>query len=135
MSKNELKVARLEHANQLIRLIASHGRKFFSHKDRIAELSLDQRGRIWLCDDYTGQLIYTHYSGRWREFSHGGTMRDFIVILRDYIQYGKQLPLGIICYERRGMHDGNVWGYDPDEAMKLRDACKGLPLFIPNAAE
>jgi len=125
---------RLEHANELIRLISSYGRQFFNHEGQIASFHLDRRGRVWFLDEYTKALIYTHYSGRWRKFNHGGTMRDIVERLRDYIKKDDKLPISIICPERRNIDDGNIWGYPPAEAKKLRDACKGLPVFISTAA-
>lgn len=104
---------RLEQANELIRLIASHGRRFFHHEGRIAELRLDARGRVWLVDEYSGQ-----------------SMRRLIERLRDYIKRGTPLPLGIICPVRSFSGPENIWGYESDEAEKLIAACRSLPIFI-----
>jgi hypothetical protein len=53
---------RLEHANQMIQVIAAHGRRFFfsTHHQSHARVVLDSRGRFWWVDDYTGKRIYTH---------------------------------------------------------------------------
>lgn len=119
---------RCMHANEVIRLIATHGRKFFSHDDRVAELQLDGRGRVWFLDAYSGVRIYTHYSRRWKGFSHGGTMRGVIECLRNYIKQGEPLPLDIICPARQSM-DRNIWGYPVEDAHQLRAACCVIPVF------
>ncbi|MGL5535738.1 MAG: hypothetical protein ACRDC0_00730 [Aeromonas veronii] len=122
---------RLEHANALIKLIAGRGRRFFYNKgaDRTAEMWIDLNGRIWFMDDYTGQPIYTLYRGRWRGFSHGGTLRDLVIRLHDYIAHGHLLPPEIICPTYNNPEDGNIWGYPKEEAELLRQECEGLPLF------
>ncbi|WP_270818322.1 hypothetical protein [Aeromonas sp. Y318-3] len=122
---------RLEHANALIKLISSRGRRFFYNKgaDRTAEMWIDLNGRIWFMDDYTGQPIYTLYRGRWRGFSHGGTLRDLVIRLHDYIAHGHLLSIEIICPTRNNPEDGNIWGYPKEEAELLRQECEGLPLF------
>ena len=129
--KYAMRRERLEHANTLIKLIASRGRRFFYNKtnDRTAEMWIDLNGSIWFMDDYTGKPIYTQYRGRWRGFSHGGTLRDLVVRLHDYIAYGHLLSLEIICPTRNNPEDGNIWGYPKEEAELLRQECEGLPLF------
>ncbi|MGL6448913.1 hypothetical protein ACSZNO_21555 [Aeromonas veronii] len=129
--KYQMRRERLEHANALIKLIASRGRRFFYNKgaDRTAEMWIDLNGRIWFMDDYTGQPIYTLYRGRWRGFSHGGTLRDLVIRLHDYIAHGHLLPPEIICPTYNNPEDGNIWGYPKEEAELLRQECEGLPLF------
>ena len=129
--KYAMRRERLEHANTLIKLIASRGRRFFYNKDadRTAEMWIDLNGRIWFMDDYTGKPIYTLYRGRWRGFSHGGTLRDLVIRLHDYIAYGHLLSIEIICPTRYNPEDGNIWGYPKEEAELLRQECEGLPLF------
>ncbi|MCV0359424.1 hypothetical protein KUC90_33300 [Pseudomonas aeruginosa] len=58
MSKQE----RLEHANQLIQVIARHGRRFFfdDTTNTTARLELDQRGKVWFHDHYSKARVYTH---------------------------------------------------------------------------
>lgn len=129
--KYAMRRERLEHANALIKLISSRGRRFFYNKahDRTSEMWIDLGGRIWFTDDYTGKSIYTLYRGRWHAFSHGGTLRDLVIRLHDYIAYGHLLPPEIICPTYNNQEDGNIWGYPEDEAELLRQECKWLPLF------
>lgn len=120
---------RVEHANELIRLIASCGREFFRHGETIAHMEIDKRGKVWFVDQYTCSRIYTHYSGRWRGFNHGGTMRRLIEALRDYITKGDMLNPRIIAPIDFYKDGSNLWGYEPSEAEALRQAAWKLPMF------
>lgn len=84
MNKQE----RLELANQVIAEISKRGRRFFAHKDRIARLEIDARGRIWFVDAYTQKRVYTHYKHEWRGFSNGGTLQALICRFRDFVRDG-----------------------------------------------
>ncbi|WP_238587115.1 hypothetical protein [Pseudomonas veronii] len=76
-NKLTLKQQRAEQVNQAIRIIGTHGRRFFFNQvaDRYASMEVDQRGKVWFIDDYSARRIFTHktnWGGRWRGFSHGG---------------------------------------------------------------
>tara|TARA_R110001606_G_scaffold8453_3_gene37202 strand:+ start:5382 stop:5849 length:468 start_codon:yes stop_codon:yes gene_type:complete len=124
---------RVEHANELIRLIASCGREFFRHGETVAHMEIDQRGKVWFVDEYTRRRIYTHYRDDWRGFNHGGTLRNLIEDLRDYISKGETLNPLVITPKRLRDHS-NIWGYEPSEAEALRQAAWKLPMF-PQAEE
>lgn len=123
---------RCEQVNQAIRIIGDHGRRFFFYEaaQRYASLEVDQRGKVWLIDDYTGKRIYTHpttWGGRWGGFSHGGTLKSLVERLRDYICKGKPLHISWLGPERFG--DSNIWGYDEGSIRKVRDLAGALPVF------
>jgi hypothetical protein len=99
------KAERLAKANEFIRVIATTGRKFFSHQDRVSVLCLDGQGRINLIDCYTKRLVYTHYNGEWRGFSQGGTMRSLIIRLREYIL--GVIPTGAELFDNLPIHYGD----------------------------
>lgn len=120
---------RVDHANELIRLIASCGREFFRNGETIAHMEIDKRGKVWFVDQYTCRRIYTHYSGRWRGFNHGGTMRRLIERLRDYITKEKKLNPFIIAPRCSNKDDSNIWGYEPSEAQALRAEAWIIPMF------
>lgn len=127
------KQQRLEHCNQLLKVISRHGRRFFYNAkyDRVASLELDARGRVWFVDDYSGQRIYTHrttWTNKWRGFSHGGTLRDLIEALRDYIISGEPLRRGYIATET-SWSDGDIWGYGPEAARAVRGEAYAIPMF------
>ncbi len=128
------KQQRAEQVNQAIRIIADHGRRFFfsaSHQ-RYASMEVDERGRVWFVDDYSGKRIYTHrtpWGGRWRGFTHGGTLRGLVEEFREYIRTGKQLHPGYLGPERERITDGNIWGYAPEDMQKVRALAGALPVF------
>jgi hypothetical protein len=108
------KADRLKQANDLIQIIASCGRHFFSHDGRISKFELDARGRIWFVDAWREARIYTHYTqGVWHGFSEGGTLRDVVIRLRDFIRMGKQC--GAAFGPWPGWYSqGDPWGYGSD---------------------
>ena len=128
------KAERLSFANQLIRIIGSHGRRFFYNKKTGEYARIELRnGRLWWIDDYKGTPVYllrTGYGGRWRGFSHGGTMRSLVEDIRDYVRSGRQVPAWKIV-ERSRFADGargNIWGYDEESAIAVRAAALALPI-------
>jgi hypothetical protein len=128
------KIERLGHANQLIKIIAAHGRGFFFNlsSGRTAQLLLDKRGRVWFQDDYTGKLIFTHetsWRNKWRGFSHGGTLRDLVEMMREYIIKGTPIHPYYLGMERRNIYDGNIWGYSDDAIKAVRDEAAPLPII------
>ncbi|WP_122523570.1 hypothetical protein [Pseudomonas viridiflava] len=129
---------RCEQVNQVIKIIGGHGRRFFfsESKQRYASLEVDQRGKVWLIDDYTDKRIFTHpttWGGRWKGFSHGGTLKALIERFRDYICDGKQIPIGWLGPER--FEDSNIWGYDQQSIKAVRDQAAALPVFIAAIAK
>ncbi|AQS40229.1 hypothetical protein Sps_05160 [Shewanella psychrophila] len=120
---------RVKHANTLIKVISEHGRKFFNTKDVTATIELDKNGKVWFVDDYSQRRIYTHYSGRWSGFSHGGTLRGLIESMRKYITKGHQIPLDWIAPTRRNPANGDIWGYGIEAASAVRTAVAKLPII------
>lgn len=133
------KARRLAHANELIKIIAAHGRRFFYSRehDRIAHLYLNKQGRVMFCDAKTAVNIYTHqtsWAGRWRGFSHGGTLHGLVEMMRDYIVKGTP----ITAYQlgcQRSYDNSNIWGYVPDEMQAVRDEAAGLPIIEGDSDE
>lgn len=134
MKRYSEKHQRLLHVNALVETISKYGRRFFycEKKQRIAEFSLAPSGHIYFNDDYTGESIYVAYQGRWRGFSHGGTMKDLVKAMAEYIRTGKQLSIGWIGPER--FDDSNIWGYAQDEIAKCRAEALTNPAIKPLTA-
>lgn len=129
MTSLEARRLRCDQVNAVIRIIASHGRRFFHHKGTTARMVVADNGRIWFVDDYSGKAIYTHTSpcARWRGFSHGGTLRALVVQFRDYIRLGHELHPGWLGHYR---DDGsNVWGYEPEAMAAVRAEAWPSPVF------
>lgn len=134
MSASAKKAERVEHANALIKTISDHGRRFFYNEkhDRVAHMSIGPRGHIYFHDDYTGKAIYTSYPYHWDGFSHGGTLRDLVCQLAEYVRIGAQINIFWIGPER--LMGGNIWGYAPDEMEKCRaEALKSPVIKSPEA--
>ncbi|GJH00234.1 hypothetical protein [Paraburkholderia terrae] len=129
------KVDRAVHANQLIRAIASHGRRFFynARADRYARIELDVAGRVWFIDDYRESRIYTHRRGSWNRmgFSHGGTLHSLVDDMREYIVHGTRIPRWKIAIRQLGNRSENIWGYSPEAAEAVRAAAYALPIMEP----
>lgn len=120
MSKQE----RLEAVNKLLSVIASCGRHFFRHSGNVSKFELDTRGRVWFVDAYRGARIYTHYvMGRWHGFSEGGTLRELVIRLRDYITKGSDLGRALGPYPD-WYSGGDPWGYGKDMAAVFEAGCQ-----------
>lgn len=134
MQKLDQKQARIEHANELIKVISSYGRRFFfdTKSGRIAKMLVDQQGRIWFVDDYSDKPIYTHKTGlgnEWRGFSHGGTLRGLVESMRDYIQTGAKIQAWRIAPAYLSSSDDDHWGYGKDAAKQVQQAAWALPII------
>ena len=117
----EVRQARVDQVNRLIHVIAEHGRRFFGHGDRVSYMRLDRRGKVWFADAYTSKRIYTHYTGRWRGFTQGGTLRDLVCMMRDYIRTGDPIWARAFGPWPKWICDGDLWGYGAD-MQHVRDA-------------
>ncbi|MEW6212535.1 MAG: hypothetical protein AB1631_29690 [Acidobacteriota bacterium] len=124
------KAERLANANKLIEVIATCGRRFFHHDERVAKLEMDSRGRIWFIDSYSQKRIYTHYeNGRWRGFTHGGSLRSLVITLRRYIVEGRTIAHHYTFGPwPKSLAGGNLWGYG-DDMQKVRDAARELGIL------
>jgi hypothetical protein len=113
------KIERIRHANEVLDVISSHGRRFFYSKtyDRVARFSLTDTGRIQFTDDYIGEPFEPKDGVRWKHFSHGGTMRALIESLTNYIRTGEPIANGYFGPWKEWIAGGDLWGYG--EAMKL----------------
>lgn len=116
---------RLEAANELLRVIASCGRKFFAYGDRVSRFEVDGRGRIWFIDKYTQKRIYVQYKGEWKAFSDGGTLRRLIEHLRDFITHGNRIPAHTFGPWPDWVCKGDLWGYG-DSMAGVRDVSTRL---------
>jgi len=123
------KQQRLKAANEFIAVIASCGRKFFEYKGFVSTLELSETGRVFFIDHYTKKRIYTHRKYvRWDGFTSGGTMKNLVESMRDFITKGKTMRSG---YFQPEMDNGfeNPWGYGED-ILKVRAAAIRLGLAL-----
>lgn len=126
------KQKRAEIVNEFLCVIASCGRRFFAHGDRVSRMEVDSRGRVWWIDSYSGRRVYTHYRGEWRGFTNGGTLHCLVERLRDYIRTGEPQRLNLGPWPDY-LCGGDLWGYG--EAMgTVRNTAKCLGLVAAGAA-
>lgn len=121
--------SRVGHANDLIKIIASHGRRFFwsNHHQRTASIQIDANLRVWWIDDYTGAAVFTHHeSGDWKGFSHGGTLKSLVCAMRRYIVTGEKMHRDYISPRH--------WGDAPEAAAAVRAAAFALPIMESSTA-
>jgi hypothetical protein len=127
---------RVAEVNALIKTISDYGRRFFFNErsNRVAHMFIGHRGHLYFVDDYSGVPIYVAYSGRWSRFSHGGTLRNLVDELANYVRTGAQLSIGWIGPER--FDDSNIWGYAAEEMAKCRaEAAKSPVIAAPQPQE
>jgi hypothetical protein len=127
---------RVGHANDLIQVIAAHGRRLFFSRARnaFARFEADEDGSLWFVDDYTGQRISPFEQGKWKGFSHGGTLRELVKAMSDYILDGQRIPIIWIATPRSNPDNGDIWGYGTEASAAVRAAAEILPI-IDNGRE
>lgn len=111
--------------NELLTVMATTGRRFFSDKGAVARFEVDERGRVFFVDSYTKARIYTAYTGRWTKFSHGGTMRRLVEALVTFIRNGLPITPGYFGPWPVELCGGDLWGYGED-MVKVREAAVRL---------
>jgi hypothetical protein len=117
---------RLEIVNEFLGVIGSCGRGFFCRNGVLCWMYQDYRGRIWFVDSWRGDETYTHREGRWRKFCSGGTMKQLVESLRDYVLTGKQLGPRHFFWPD-WVCGGDLWGYG-DDMERVRAAALRLKI-------
>lgn len=127
---------RLETANEIVRVIASHGRHFLSeNSDRrepiespfISCFLVDVNREVWFVDRYSRKHILVRHQ-EWPGWSDGGTLRGIVVHLAAHIATGAPINAGYFGISPDWMPDH--WGYGDDMA-KVRD---GVAAVLINPA-
>jgi hypothetical protein len=121
MNKHE----RVQLANEVIKIISLHGRRFFSMASDVQNPTEQQcntrsyfylqAGRLFFIDKYTQKRIYPHYRGHWHNFSDGGTLRRVVDMLRNFIS-GKSESIDIRYFGpfESWYCGGDPWAYGSD---------------------
>jgi hypothetical protein len=125
------RLLRCLYANKLIEVISSYGRCFFysSKHDRTAQMIYDG-GTVSLIDEKSGRQVILRNNGDWSGFGHGGTLRDLVMRMRDYVMRGGRIDMDFIGLQRT-FGKGNIWGYPHDQMEKCREAARRLPCMAP----
>lgn len=104
---------RVEKVNELLKLISSLDRNFFTDKDGFMSHFVIENKRVCYIDKYTRKIIRQFSEcGRWNGFSNGGTLREFIRQLVVYIRKGKP---------RYKEYYFNNWGYSEESKKIIKD--------------
>ena len=122
-----VKCERVDQINELIKIIASYGRKFFSYEGDISHMAKDADGKVYFFDYYTRKRIYVAYKGEWKGFTSGGTLRNLVEIFYQYIKTGEPISVKWLAMSGYRTDGSNVWGYEPSEADKMREEALKLP--------
>ncbi|MCA9924225.1 MAG: hypothetical protein KC421_17735 [Anaerolineales bacterium] len=127
---NKERQQRLKNANRLIKTIATHGRRLLSNNESITQILMDERQRLWLLDAYTQKKIYLHYQSWGHGFSDGGTMRQLIVLLKQYILTGQTIHHSFFGPWPQWLCNGDIWGYGEDMNV-VRSIAQDLGIINP----
>lgn len=119
--------ARIDAVNELLKVIASHGRKFFNHKGVVAHMEKDINGKVWLVDEYTRCRVYVAYNGNWFGFNSGGTLKNLVLELYEYIKSGSPVSVDRLAYTGFRGDGSNVWGYPIESVEPMREQALKLP--------
>ena len=114
---NEARMSRMDAVNQLIDIIARHGRRFFAHRGSVSYFTLSNKGRLIWVDAWSHQFMYASAVHRSKHFTEGHTLRTLIRHLSQYIMHGTPVPLP----------HGDLWGYGEDMAT-IREAAGRLQI-------
>lgn len=127
--KLEAMRVRAEKANELIRVIATHGRGFFSRRDEkgdlnIARFQISRTNRIYFIQALENSRVnITKEPYYWRGFEDGGTLKALVQSLKEYIKTG--LPL-VGNHFGPWPYDCDIWGYGSKGMAAVRDAADRL---------
>ena len=115
VSRRDRIADRVARCNVLLGVIGSTGRKFFRHGDVISHLERDSHGRIYFVDSYNKQRIYVSCpNGEWPGFHNGGTLRQLVSSMVEFIKTGES--------PNWGLSFGRHWGYGDDMADVVQQA-------------
>lgn len=115
---------RIDDANYFLFQVSLFGRRFFysERHNRVARFEQTIDGKLWFRDDHTGKLCYTAYKYRWKNFSHGGTMRRLVDDLVLWIRLGVPIPAGHLGPWPDHLCEGDLWGYGYEAMRDLRNS-------------
>lgn len=118
---NNTRAERLASANKLIACIAAHGRGFFMGPKGNPSRIVERGKRLYWADASSGKEIYLHYQYRWRGFSGGGTLKQFVEALKVYIMAGEKVAC-LLGPWPKWVCKGDLWSYGEDMKIVREEA-------------
>jgi len=114
---------RIHVVNEIIKEIASRGRKFFSGKYGVAEL-ITHNGRLYMKSEHTGcnLCLSTKFGYQPKGWTHGGTLWGLTKDFKEFIQSGNKSNGengygGLFCPH---------WGYSEADMKAIQEKAKSL---------
>lgn len=117
------KIQRIQIVNEIIKEIASRGRKFFSGKNGISEIFL-KNGRLFMKNEHTGSEMYlsTKFGYQPKGWTHGGTLWGLTKDFKDFIQTGEKSNHN---NGYGGLYNPH-WGYPAEDMTAIIEKAKSL---------
>ncbi|UUC45566.1 hypothetical protein [Flavobacterium cerinum] len=120
---------RADIVNKIIEAIATRGRNFFAHQDKIAIISVDEKGQLWYNCEYISQSDHTgkfclSVTNPLSDFKwyHGGTLKALVLDFVDFIYTGE--------YSNGNHGYGGLfcphWGYSEKDMQEIQTIAKEL---------
>lgn len=121
--KNSERVNRVNIVNEIIKEIASRGRKFFYNEGKTAELV--DKGKIYYKAEY-GKiemicLSVPSYNSP-KGWFHGGTLLHLVKEFRDYIKNGEEKEYSALMSPH--------WGYPEQDMLAIREKASQLGYLV-----
>lgn len=138
LQEKERKKERMAHANDVIRAISKHGRRFFysEKNDAIASFQFDPQGRLCYRDEYFQKTFIVHIGKRWTTtFSNGGTLKRLVEALAIYIRTGNPIPCGHFGHWDGSDAQNDLWAYGSDAMNEVRSEVSANLAVAPRQKE
>lgn len=114
---------RIEIINLLIKEIASKGRFFFKHDDKVAYIFL-KNGRLYMKNEYndSDMSLSQKYMYPPKKWHHGQTLWVLTLWFKGFIKHGIKL-------EKGGLNNPH-WGYSSEDMMAIQTRAKQLGYLL-----
>jgi hypothetical protein len=144
-------ISRLDVANQILQICGKYGRRFFLHNGTVSRFEyMDPRPNpkfvplnpsgarhkhLRFIDSYSKKAIFVGYRrGRWNGFTQGGTLRDLVKNLADFIVKGEPIRQQFGPWHP-DVCGGDLWGYGDDMKQVRREIFLALNAWDEKAAK
>lgn len=114
---------RIKIVNEIIKEIASRGRKFFLGKEGVSKVFL-KNNRLYMKNEHTGAEMHlsTKFGYPPKGWTHGGTLWGLTKDFKDFIQTGEKSNHN---NGYGGLYSPH-WGYPEDDMKVIQEKAKSL---------